>query len=185
MTDCLVLTHTYEPYERCSWDDAMKKFLKGSADVLEWTEHLVWEGIIEVSGKIYERLFRPMVIRLLNPFSRKRSVRFSRENVYARDKGCCQYCGKKVTRKESTLDHVTPRAQGGPTRWENVVISCFPCNQRKKARTPREAGMRLASEPMKPRSLPLFADLKRELASVIVPDKWVSYLYWNVGLEED
>lgn len=29
----------------------------------------------------------------------------------------------------ATVDHVIPRQDGGPTKWENVVLACFPCNQ--------------------------------------------------------
>lgn len=185
MTDCLVLTSGFEPYERTTWKAAMKKVLKGSAEVLDWSDHLVWKGIIEIAGTMYEQLFRPLVIRILNPFARKRSVRFSRENVFLRDRGCCQYCGTKVVKKESTLDHVTPRARGGRTVWENVVIACFPCNQRKKDKSVPQAGMKLKLQPVKPRSLPLSATLQKELSGVQIPEKWISYLYWNVELQSD
>jgi len=71
----------------------------------------------------------PSVIRFLKYVSnRKKAIKFSRENVYTRDKGKCQYCGDRVKRMEITYDHVVPRAKGGKTCWQNVVICCFGCS---------------------------------------------------------
>jgi hypothetical protein len=83
---------------------------------------------------------------------------------------------------------VVPRAQGGKTTWENVVICCVPCNQRKGGRTPSQAGMRLRSTPVKPKSLPA------RLRIVIgwqkgMPTSWRAWMrdfsYWNGELESD
>ena len=56
------------------------------------------------------RSFRaPAVIRLLQTVrTRPQLVRFSRRNVYLRDKHSCQYCGVTFTPAELTLDHVVP-----------------------------------------------------------------------------
>jgi 5-methylcytosine-specific restriction endonuclease McrA len=64
--------------------------------------------------------------------------------VFRRDGHACQYCGAKGA---LTLDHVVPQSRGGPDTWENLVAACAPCNQKKAARTPDEAGMRLARAP--------------------------------------
>ena len=85
----------------------------------------------------------------------RRHVRFSRTNIYARDRNTCQYCGRRKTRAELNLDHVVPRSQGGRTTWENVVCSCVECNRRKGGRTPRQARMRLFRVPARPRWTPI------------------------------
>ncbi|MFO7733991.1 MAG: HNH endonuclease signature motif containing protein, partial [Candidatus Aminicenantes bacterium] len=36
--------------------------------------------------------------------------------------------------------HVTPRAQGGQSRWENCVLACLACNKRKADRAVGLAG---------------------------------------------
>ena len=56
----------------------------------------------------------PRVI-LLFAFDRmpRRHVRFSRSNIYARDRNTCQYCGRAFARGELNLDHIVPRSQGG------------------------------------------------------------------------
>ena len=57
--------------------------------------------------------------------------------------------------RELNYDHVVPRVRGGKTEWENIVTSCYGCNDRKGSRTPEEAGMKLLRKPIKPKSLPL------------------------------
>ena len=61
----------------------------------------------------------PAVVRLLSAFRRhKKPVKFSRINIYGRDKYTCQYCGtKKKSIGDLTYDHVVPRSQGGKTTW--------------------------------------------------------------------
>lgn len=85
----------------------------------------------------------------------RRHVRFSRTNIFARDKFTCQYCGSRPPRSQLNLDHVVPRALGGKTSWENVVCSCVDCNRRKGGRTPTQARLRLNRKPVRPRWTPL------------------------------
>jgi 5-methylcytosine-specific restriction endonuclease McrA len=80
-----------------------------------------------------------------------REVKFSRENVFNRDKMKCQYCGKIFTLKELTIDHVLPKSQGGKNTWNNIVACCKPCNAHKANRRPEEIGMKLIHKPVKPR----------------------------------
>jgi len=93
----------------------------------------------------------PRVIQLLN-YDRvpRPRVKFTRSNVYLRDRHRCQYCGNRHAASELTLDHVQPRSRGGPTTWRNIVVSCFGCNSRKANRSPEEAGMPLLREPRAP-----------------------------------
>ena len=98
----------------------------------------------------------PRVI-VLTSFDRvpRRHVRYSRVNVFARDKFTCQYCGERPHRSRLNLDHVIPRSLGGRTTWENVVTSCVDCNRRKGGRTPEQARLRLRRAPARPRWTPL------------------------------
>ena len=76
----------------------------------------------------------------------KRTVSFSRKNIFERDKYTCQYCGirppskraalKWMEQKALTFDHVIPRSQGGKTTWDNIVTACYDCNRKKSNRTP-------------------------------------------------
>lgn len=77
----------------------------------------------------------------------RRGVAFSRRNVARRDRFTCQYCGDQPGLDALTIDHVVPRAAGGPTSWTNCVAACVRCNGRKADRTPEQAGMPLRARP--------------------------------------
>ena len=98
----------------------------------------------------------PRVI-LLASYDRipRRHIRYSRVNVFARDKYTCQYCGENPPRSQLNLDHVIPRSHGGRTSWENVVCSCVDCNRRKGGRTPEQARLRLQRKPRRPAWSPM------------------------------
>lgn len=101
---------------------------------------------------ITERVAVPAVIRLIKIVREiyKGKVPYSKKHVFVRDKYICQYCGKKLEKRQATLDHVIPRTQGGKSTWENSVCSCKKCNQEKGGRTPREAKMTMKSRPVQP-----------------------------------
>ena len=66
-----------------------------------------------------------------------------RQRLYERDRYTCCYCGDDMggnTRKRC-LDHVVPVARGGSHHERNLVTSCKRCSERKRERTPTEAGM--------------------------------------------
>jgi 5-methylcytosine-specific restriction endonuclease McrA len=110
----------------------------------------------EVIGTPSGEIRVPRVI-VLSGYDRvpKRHVRYSRANVFTRDKYTCQYCGERKPRAQLNLDHVIPRSLGGRTTWENVVCSCVECNRQKGGRTPEQARFRLRRPPGRPRWTPL------------------------------
>ena len=92
-----------------------------------------------------------------------------------RDFNCsrCQYCGERKPLRQLNYDHVIPRVRGGTTCWENIVTSCYACNDRKGSRTPEEAGMKLLRKPFKPTSLPVVPPIR--LGEGDVPELWQPY----------
>ncbi len=122
----------------------------------DWSQLKPLEGQPSI-GLVGGSIRVPRVI-LLTTYNRlpKRHVRFSRLNIFLRDKNTCQYCGQTLPRKELNIDHVIPRSRGGTSVWDNVVCSCFECNRRKGGRTPEEARMRLIRKPARPRWTPSF-----------------------------
>lgn len=54
--------------------------------------------------------------------------------VLHRDDWTCRYCGGEAL----WVDHVAPRARGGPTVPANLVAACQRCNRTKGNRTPEE-----------------------------------------------
>lgn len=125
----------------------------------------------------------PRIIRLLGYDKLPRQdVKFNRRNIYARDSNRCQYCGKRFSTTELSLDHVVPRSQGGKTTWDNIVCCCVKCNVRKGGRTPDEANMKLITKPIKPRRSPVI--------NIRLADErywsWKQFLdtaYWTVELK--
>lgn len=170
----LVLDQGYQPHRVVSWQRAVCMWVEGKVEIVEEYD----EDIRSVSITIK----MPAVVRLLHRVRGKRqAVKFSRINVATRDAFQCQYCGDKHVLSKLTYDHVIPRAHGGRTTWENIVMACYPCNEMKRDRTPEQAGMKLRKIPVKPAYLPVVT-MRFDMKSI--PDAWASYIYWNGALEE-
>ena len=54
-----------------------------------------------------------------------------RQMLWGQQKGCCHYCGKYVSKRDATLEHVVPQSQGGTDDLSNLVMACFACNNKK------------------------------------------------------
>lgn len=115
----------------------------------------------------------PAVIVLKNIVRHRfTEVSAKKRNVFWRDSNQCQYCGGYFGIKDLTVDHITPKSRGGPNTWTNLTTCCTKCNQKKGARTPEEAGMKLLSQPFKPKSF-LFKNLDDEQISEL----WSNYIW--------
>jgi 5-methylcytosine-specific restriction endonuclease McrA len=135
----LKLDASYRPVDVIPAVEALVSTMMGKTTVLETYEQTI------SSPNLSFRL--PAVVVLKKVVKKGGSFACDRKHVYIRDKGCCQYCGKNLTKTESTLDHVVPKSQGGIISWDNVVLSCFDCNQKKGSRTPEQANMKLRKQP--------------------------------------
>jgi 5-methylcytosine-specific restriction endonuclease McrA len=135
---------TYANYDFQSWCEVSQFKRQFEPDGYDWVATLNFHIAV------------PKIIRLLFYDRLPRSdVKFNRRNIFARDENRCQYCGKKFSTKELSLDHVIPRSLGGKSIWENVVCACVRCNVKKGGRTPDQAHMTLIRRPVKPRRNPL------------------------------
>ena len=92
----------------------------------------------------------------------KTEVKFTRHNVFIRDRHTCQYCDRVFDPRDLNLDHVIPRDKGGRTTWENVVASCIRCNSRKANKLPHEARMFPRTEPRAPRWRPFHSSMRHQ-----------------------
>ena len=54
-----------------------------------------------------------------------------RKELHEISKGCCAYCGKKITLKEMDIDHFLPSSKFPYLSycWDNFLPSCKVCNQ--------------------------------------------------------
>lgn len=194
----LVLNRLWQAVNVCTAARALVLLYSGHAQVVcetpegfgtfsfrEWCDFSSENPGGEVIHTVSLRIRVPRIILLLffDRFPAK-EVKFTRHNIFERDRNTCQYCGRKFDRSELNLDHVIPRQQGGQTEWTNVVCSCFDCNRRKANRTPEQAGMRLIRKPRKPRWRPFV-----EIQFLRTADhSWRHFLdvaYWNVELGGD
>ena len=125
----------------------------------------------------------PRIVRLLryDRIPRVR-VKLNRRNLFARDQNHCQYCGRKFSSSELSLDHVVPRSQGGASSWQNLVCACMKCNVRKAGRTPRQAHMKLIAQPRRPRYSPVLT-VKLSDSKYASWKQFLDYAYWNVELK--
>lgn len=48
----------------------------------------------------------------------------------------CRYCGQRIPKRRSSLDHIRPRSKGGDNSTRNLVLACKRCNRRKDDATP-------------------------------------------------
>ena len=192
----LVLNRLWQAVNICSVRRALTLLFQGHAQVVlgdddgifqtfgfrEWQDCSHQGPAHELIQSVSFKIRVPRVIMLL-VFDRlpKKEVKFTRHNIFERDRDTCQYCGKVFARKDLNLDHIIPRDRGGPTTWENIVCSCIPCNTRKSNRTPAEAGLRLVRKPKRPKWRP-FVQVS---FSLDYHDSWKHFLdlaYWNVEL---
>ena len=187
----LMLTKSYLPQRVVPRDDAICMIFSDRIEnVLEVTDELL--GIIKYENmrsfkcvaKAYDRavgdgkgdllIFSPSVVRSSKRnHDMRRNVTFTRMHVYIRDKFTCQYCGKERVTRELSYDHVVPKSDGGRTNWENIVTSCYACNNKKGRRTPEEARMPLKKKPYKPTWNEI---IRNDFRQEVMDARWLPYV---------
>jgi len=165
----LLLNASYEPLSVVGAAKALTLVFRRVAEVLE-----IDKGRVLRSPRYVFDV--PSVIRLtqyIDVRTRRNRVT-NRHRILARDHYRCQYCGRRGTAFDLTLDHILPRSRGGRTVAENLVAACQICNNRKGDRTPEEARMPLLTNPAA-----LFYGLERaELRqAAITRPEWKKYLF--------
>jgi 5-methylcytosine-specific restriction endonuclease McrA len=156
-------------------------------DFESWSQISVMKGSLDVIRTVNTVILTPRVIVLIRYEGViRKEAKFNRINIFRRDGGACQYCTKKFSRSELTIDHVVPRSQGGRSVWDNVVCCCVDCNRKKGGRTPEQSRMRLKRRPKKP----LWDPFSNIYIKAVMYKEWEPFLnfvdisYWNVELEE-
>lgn len=144
----------------------------------DWAEYDEWIHTPSLTLEV------PRVIRVLtyNEIP-KYGIRLTRKNIYSRDNNTCQYCGKKFPTDKLNIDHIIPKSRGGKNTWGNLACSCFKCNQKKRDRTPDEAGMKLIRKPFKPKYSPHIT-IHIGHAKYQSWKSFISHAYWNAEIEE-
>lgn len=163
---------SYYPLSLWPWQTAIKAVFLERVDIVASYERAVHSPSLDM--KI------PSVIALRQYVRPSEFPAFTRFNLFLRDRFACQYCGSG---QHLTFDHVVPRRLGGRTSWENIATACAPCNMKKGGRTPREAGMQLHVQPIRPTSWQLQQHGK-SFPPGYLHETWRDWLYWDIELEE-
>ena len=128
----------------------------------------LWAGLRDVlmrgwwladDGRLYHDTIAERVQQMLDSRGVDRTRQDARqkmlEKVRERDGRACVYCAHT---KYLTLDHLLPISRGGDNDERNLAMACRPCNSKKGARTPDEAGMTLENKTAMARWLDYMAD---------------------------
>lgn len=167
----LLLDTNYQAQAFISLRKAIKHIYKEKTDVLA-----SWENDFLYFGE-NSKIEYPAILRLKNPIKRNYyNTSFNRPAIIKRDNARCQYCNKKLTAAQITIDHIVPRSQGGQNTFVNCVVACHSCNNSKGDRTPDKAGLTLIKTPINP----VFSSIRYSLESNEPwhPD-WNDYLNHN------
>ena len=165
MESTLLLNASYQPIKIIPWERAITLFFLGKVEVVDTYEREVRS--ISLAVKM------PAVVRLLRYIELgRRRPPLTRINLLARDHFKCQYCAVSLAFRDSTVDHVVPRSQGGITSWTNVVAACHGCNRKKGGRTPDQARMDLLTLPIQPEWLPVLTIRFHDR----MPQSWLMFL---------
>ncbi len=137
----LVLNATYEPLGVVASRRAVVLVMQEKAELLHSTGRRFHSARNEIPEPSVVRLAYRVKVPYLS------SMALTRKAVFTRDDYRCQYCGGPA----ESIDHVIPRAKGGPHTWDNVVAACRACNTKKEDRLPHEIGFVLKKTPHQPR----------------------------------
>jgi 5-methylcytosine-specific restriction endonuclease McrA len=152
------------PLSTVDWQEAIRYLVLDKVTVMSW-----YDDWIVHSARWSTRV--PAVIMLKEYQKPKTTIRFSRANVYLRDKYTCQYCETKVNGKTATLDHVLPVSKGGKTTFDNTVCACGPCNASKGA----NHRIKPKIKPYKPEYYEL-VNKRKSLPFHVRHDSWLDYI---------
>lgn len=144
MNKVLLLNNNFEVLAFISERRAIRLLFKNKVEIIS-----IWQGKKIYFGRGFIEC--PATLKMKYFVSVKPSkLVFSRKLILRRDNYKCSYCLNKFTPKELTIDHVLPKSLGGGNSFTNCVTACFPCNFKKRNRTPEEANMQLKINPHMP-----------------------------------
>lgn len=190
-TRTLILNQTYRAHEIVDWKDAVTRMFNGKIEILAQYDEVIahldahtlqtfpalrkaLRQVIPTDVESLDIKVPAVAVLRRKTSSIKTGVKFSKQNVCLRDNFTCQYCSTKLPISKLNYEHVIPRDQGGKTVWENIVMSCYPCNTKKRNRTPTEANMPLLRVPVKPNVLPMGEPLL--FHGDDIPVEWEPYI---------
>ena len=139
----LKLDSAFKPIEIISWEEAFVLTWLKKAYAVEYSD--IW---VHSATK---KFLVPSVIVLFRYIDEKFfTLPCTRKNILIRDENRCQYCAARFREGDLTIDHVIPKSKGGSSAWDNVVVACKPCNQKKRDYLVENSPVSLIKLPKKP-----------------------------------
>lgn len=139
MSRVLVVDSAYRPILAINHRKAFCMIYSGRAELMEVYKDrfLKYPEPINIPAVIRIKYVDTLHVNNRNP---------SRKAILLRDGYTCVYCGRWLSHKHATIDHVMPKSRGGKNTWDNLVCSCEACNLKKGDRTPEECNMILNTD---------------------------------------
>jgi 5-methylcytosine-specific restriction endonuclease McrA len=167
--DCLILNSSWTPVSILplsviGWKQAIRLQFLDKIQVIE-----CYDDWIVRSEKLVMKV--PAVAVSKEHTNYKKSIKFSRYNLFLRDLFTCAYCEDVFPADDLTIDHVIPRKLGGKTTFDNTVSCCKDCNSRKGSKLwiPKRP-------PYKPDYWHLVNNWKAEVPMKIKHESWLTYI---------
>jgi 5-methylcytosine-specific restriction endonuclease McrA len=157
------------PLSTATWQEAVKLVYIDRAEVI--AEY----GNLQVHSPSLT-MNVPSIIILRDYIKVRRTIKFSKDNVFLRDRYVCMYCGIDCRHDTSqlTMDHVIPRFLGGRTSYDNISSSCYSCNL-EKANFMR---MTPHIKPYRPTYWQLAA-INKSMPITVPHEAWIDYIGWD------
>lgn len=154
------------PLSVISWQEAIKLLVLDKVTPIEfysdWAVH---------SPTIAMQV--PAIVMTKKYHESATGIRFTKQNLYWRDNGNCQYCGNHFSVKDLTFDHVTPKSHGGRKVWDNIVMCCRECNWSRGD----DVSIKPIKMPKKPTYYQLVSE-RRKFPINISHESWKLFLNW-------
>lgn len=168
-------------------------FTEGADGAIDWnnpeyTQPVDWATWITLPIRDYDMVLHTQRLQIRAPrviiqpnYAKMPFVhpRPTKDAIRRRDGNRCQYTGKVLSWKESNIDHVIPRAQGGKNTFENMVLSTKEINSMKADKRPEQVGLKLIRKPVAPKSTPVSATL-----TIAHHPSWVSFMQHVTEIRE-
>jgi 5-methylcytosine-specific restriction endonuclease McrA len=154
------------PLSAINWQEAIKLLYQHKVEPIEFYDNWVVH-----SQKLAYQV--PAIVMTKKFYNNTTRIRFTKQNLYYRDQGCCQYCGNNFETKELTIDHVIPKSMGGTRSWSNTVLSCGPCNWSR--------GNDISVQPIKKPVRPTYFELmvkRKKFPVKLAHESWNIFLNW-------
>lgn len=130
-----------------SWDEWIELPIRDFDDVINTQHKQIRIPTITVASN-----FKKMPIKKFKNIP-------SKNDIFIRDGGVCQYTGQKINKSNGTIDHVIPKSKGGQNSWNNLVLCSKDVNLKKSNKSLAECGLKLLTTPKKPVSVPIYKSI--------------------------